>query len=276
MEGDTQMTSHVRKLVLLISFLFLYAGISPFFVKGQNVHQDEVLIVNTGTSSNNPYQITVSKSGHATFTKLPRPEHKIAVETTLMLDSPSEPESAQIPAALVVRFFLDLNSSFPLSKLPVERCDPQGSPGSATYISYGSQRTPDLSCSKNRNSRALYDDVIAITMLFVTKTGLIASDHSSGIRRITMADNEKTVQLHVGQTVRIALSSDYDWALEGYDQRIFNRLTDTSMPADSQGSYRVMSPGQMTLRAMGQPHCAPNQTSCGMALQYFTVTLDVQ
>lgn len=65
---------------------------------------------------------------------------------------------------LAERFFVDLVAARPLSQLPVDAgCARSGSLGRSTYVTFGSERTPDLTCPGGPRVRVLSDDVAAIT-----------------------------------------------------------------------------------------------------------------
>jgi hypothetical protein len=103
------------------------------------------IITNTGSTNTAAYRVRITRSGQATLT--------IGELNT----------TAQVPLPLARRFFNDLTAAMPLGKLPVDsRCPKSASFGSSTFVGYGSQQSPDLTCSADSRGRSLGDDVNAI------------------------------------------------------------------------------------------------------------------
>lgn len=68
-----------------------------------------------------------------------------------------------VDRTLAERFFADLIAAQPLAQLSVNAgCERSTSGGRSTYISFGSERTPDLTCPNGPRARVLSDDVAAI------------------------------------------------------------------------------------------------------------------
>ncbi|HZS47467.1 MAG TPA: hypothetical protein VFC63_20520 [Blastocatellia bacterium] len=262
----------------IISFLTLALCMLALLVlaNGQATQQSDAVIINTGSTSNNPYRIVVSRSGEATFVKEPLSTSQAAVNPTVKTKTIVKPQTAQIPPELVARFFRHMDTAMPFSRLPVEYCQKDSTLPSKTYITFQSQQTPDLSCTADPTGKALYDDAVAISMIFATKTAATTDDESSGIQRITLANNNKTIHVKVGDTINLSLSNSYDWAVTGFDQAVLARRTDISTPTGSQGLFKATAAGQTIMRAEGQPHCPTSNKNCGLKLTEFAVTLVVQ
>jgi hypothetical protein len=65
---------------------------------------------------------------------------------------------------LAERFFADLVAARPLAQLSVDAgCARGASFGRSSYATFGSERTPDLSCPVGPRAEVLRDDVAALT-----------------------------------------------------------------------------------------------------------------
>ncbi len=91
--------------------------------------------------------------------------------------------------------------------------------------------------------------------------------------RVTMADNGKTVTLHVGQGFLLALG-DQQWSVTVADQAVVARVPNVMVVRGAQGLYRALKAGTTTLQAAGRPNCSPGQ-ACPMYIIGFHVTLQV-
>jgi hypothetical protein len=99
------------------------------------------VITNTGSTNTLGYRIGVGRGGQANVTVGDR--HN----------------SSQIPLMITRRFFKDLNDAKPLGKLAVGKCMKSASFGGSTYVGFGGQQSPDLSCPGDQMSRTLHDDI---------------------------------------------------------------------------------------------------------------------
>jgi hypothetical protein len=77
------------------------------------------------------------------------------------------PKGVQLPAALVRRFYDDLQAARPLAALPAVQCLKSASFGTSMTIHVGEDQTPDLNCgdSGNRRMEDLIRDVREILSL---------------------------------------------------------------------------------------------------------------
>jgi len=89
---------------------------------------------------------------------------------------------------------------------------------------------------------------------------------TKALRDITMADNGGSVDVTVGDTLRLDLDSGYDWAVS---------VSDVSVLAENDGTYLASLPGQATLTATGNPFCLSSTPPCLMPSLLFTVTVNV-
>lgn len=106
---------------------------------------DEALIVNSGSTNSAGYRLRVYASG---WTALQQGD--VAVKK-------------RVAAALIARFFADLNAAGPLDRLPTARCMKSVSFGSSTQVGYRGKMSPDLSCPSSAPAvRALAIDTSAL------------------------------------------------------------------------------------------------------------------
>lgn len=116
------------------------------------------VIVNSGSTNSPGFRIVVERSGDAKYTPTRRAE------------SP-EPVQRRVPAALVRRFYADLEAAKPLSALPAEHCAKSASFGTKLTVESGGDVTPDLSCPSPHDPRirTLARDTNEIVKVFRTK-----------------------------------------------------------------------------------------------------------
>lgn len=119
---------------------------------------DSAAIVNSGSTNSAGFTIVVERSGDSEYRVAPRGFNAV------------RPIRRKLPAALVQRFYSDLEAAQPLSALPGEHCLKSKSFGSTTIIQLGSEKTPDLSCpnAPNVHIQALLRDSNEIVNLFRT------------------------------------------------------------------------------------------------------------
>jgi len=105
-----------------------------------------VATINTTDSTNRRgYRISLARDGRA----------EVSVGNSLT--------TRYVDRDLAERFFADLVAATPLSQLSIDvGCVRSTSFGRSTYVSFGSERTPDLSCPGGPRAQVLRDDVAAI------------------------------------------------------------------------------------------------------------------
>ncbi len=131
----------IRRLILT---LIAAAAASP---------AQTVTIVNSGSTNTSGFQIAVEKSGKAQYTERRGVPQKL---------------QKKIPAALARRLYRDVHAARPLQALPVPHCVKSASFGTRTYIDFGAEESPDLSCGDagDPKLRDLIRDVNQIVALF--------------------------------------------------------------------------------------------------------------
>ncbi len=69
----------------------------------------------------------------------------------------------KLPRSLTTRFFRDIKAAMPLSQLPNRMaCVKSASFGTSTFIAFGGERLPDISCPHSKKTEMLESDVDAI------------------------------------------------------------------------------------------------------------------
>jgi hypothetical protein len=115
-------------VAILISFTYL--------LRGQEPASEQVTIESTGSTNAPGVKLLVSPSGSAEV----QPRHAEARRTT-------------VKAELANRLFEDLKSIGPLSALPPVHCIKSVSFGTSLYVEYEGERSPDLNCPVDANSK---------------------------------------------------------------------------------------------------------------------------
>lgn len=120
-----------------------------------------IAIVNSGSTNTAGFRIAVQKSGKAEYTSQPRPA---------MMQRGEKPQkvSKNIAKSLAERFYADVKAAQPLHSLPPPHCAKSASFGTRTYVVFGEEESPDLSCGDGGDPklRVLIRDVNEIVQLF--------------------------------------------------------------------------------------------------------------
>jgi len=114
--------------------------------------ESSVTIENTGSTNTTGYQIVVSSGGSASYREVSK----------LGASPQGLPRVQTMPAELTKKLFTDLAAAGPLASLPVRHGMRSVSFGTATYLTYKGQSSPDLTFPANPQAQALRDDVMAI------------------------------------------------------------------------------------------------------------------
>ncbi|HEX7491794.1 MAG TPA: hypothetical protein VF337_08850 [Candidatus Limnocylindrales bacterium] len=77
----------------------------------------------------------------------------------------------------------------------------------------------------------------------------------SGTVTVTMADNEKTVQMVVGQNLSLSLGGGVLWSLAISDAKVLQRLP-APVPTGVDGIYKAIAVGSANLNGTGRPDCS--------------------
>jgi hypothetical protein len=259
-----------RFAIIPIALGFLSTG--WIFAQGQGANNSEATITNTGTTDIEGYVITVSRSGDATCKWRTANSSRQEFSDDTIRD---ESLRAKIPMPIVNKLFSDLDAVKSVSNLPDEP-HAKNDTESITYVTYRGQTSPDLSSSGNAKKSALYDDVVQISLAFASKEDsddIAPATPALTTRTITLADNNKTIELKVGQTIILDLGSNCDWAIAGMDQGLFDQQPSSGEKKTSARTYRVVAAGIMMLRLIGSPDCATEKSSDRTTIQEFQVAV---
>jgi ABC-type transport system substrate-binding protein len=94
---------------------------------------------------------------------------------------------------------------------------------------------------------------------------------------ITLDDNGKTFNFHVGDSFLLNLGDDvYDWTVNNDNQNVIALRMGVMVIKGAQGLFDARSPGTVTLTADGNPKCLNSTPACLRPSILFTVTLIVQ
>ncbi|MFA5188040.1 MAG: hypothetical protein WC460_01615 [Patescibacteria group bacterium] len=80
---------------------------------------------------------------------------------------------------------------------------------------------------------------------------------SAGSQTVTLADNNKTITLKIGETFLLNLGEFYNWDISISDQNIISRVVNILVIRGAQGVYKAKTAGTVTLSATGTPTCYP-------------------
>lgn len=120
---------------------------SAMFSQSSNalIPSTTAVITNSGSTNTIGYRIYVAPSGAVNYVTGIGAGHN------------------RIPRSLTTKFFRDIRAAMPLSQLPTIACLKSASFGTSTFITFGRERSPDVSCA-GRDSRTLIlnRDVYAI------------------------------------------------------------------------------------------------------------------
>lgn len=122
---------------LLLTVLFLNA---PSYAQSTELSDDTVIIENTGSTNFSGYKMVVAPSGEVTVTSFGRISpmgHQVFTQGLYHL-----------PQASARKLLGDLNSALPFSGAPGS-CVKSVSFGTATYVIFKGQKSPDIQCLRN-------------------------------------------------------------------------------------------------------------------------------
>jgi hypothetical protein len=99
---------------------------------------------------------------------------------------------------------------------------------------------------------------------------------TAGTPTVTLADEGKTITLHVGQRFLLSLGEGYDWNVIIDKQDVVSRVIGILTVRGSQGLFEAHQPGTAALTATGDPLCRQSQPPCGQPSILFNVKIVVQ
>lgn len=130
--------------LLVVTFISLIASTPSWAARGESFGS-QAIIINSGSTNTLGYRIYVAHNGTATY-----------------VDG-NGAGYGRLSQELTHRFFHDIALAQPLSSLPAIRtCAKSVSFGTDTYVRFGGQTSPDLSCTENGQAQRLADDANSI------------------------------------------------------------------------------------------------------------------
>lgn len=93
---------------------------------------------------------------------------------------------------------------------------------------------------------------------------------------VILADDGRTIRLHIGESFLLKLGEGYDWTVTIADQTIVSRVMNVMVVRGAQGLYEARRPGQTTLMGTGDPLCRRAQPPCAMPSRLFRLQIVVQ
>jgi hypothetical protein len=257
--------------VFAILALLMAVSAPPSYAAGQGKAKAEVM--NTGSTNSPAYRIVISSSGHANYTVTGRR----GVRGPSAANS-SKATAVTLPASLTKKFFKDLGAAMPLSAMPAGQCAKSVSFGSSTYVIYRGETSPDITCPGDSKQQALLDDAQKILRLLSSAktTGGPESPGPPTSHQVTIEDDNKTVEMKVGDTMVLHLGTDMDWTISQLDQSILKREIGVMPVRGSQGVFEVIKAGETQLQAAGNPPCRNATPPCEAPSRAFRVTFVVK
>ena len=93
---------------------------------------------------------------------------------------------------------------------------------------------------------------------------------------VTLEDNNKTINLKVGDRFLLNLGEFYDWNINVDDQTITSRVINITVIRGAQGMYVAKNIGQTELSGVGDPQCRKSVPACGAPSILFKLKIVVE
>ncbi len=97
-----------------------------------------------------------------------------------------------------------------------------------------------------------------------------------GTVSITLAIDNQTLTLRVGETFILNLGEGYEWTVNIDDPTVVSRIPNILVIRGAQGIYQAHSTGQANLTASGEPSCRKTQPPCQAPSRLFRLTVVVK
>ena len=92
---------------------------------------------------------------------------------------------------------------------------------------------------------------------------------------VTLSDNNRTINLKVGDSFLLNLGDTYNWRISVSPPGIISRRVNVMVIRGAQGIYDAISPGTTTLSAVGDPFCLSAKPPCAMPSIDFNIKISV-
>ena len=149
----SERSSLPRLLALTVAGLLLAA--LPAVAKPKAAPVQTAVIMNTGSTNTQGYQIQVASDGGAAFSTGSINQAEVTGQPVVHYKSGSVKDASKL--------FHDLNAAMPLTSLPVRHGMRSASFGTRVTITYKGQQSPDLTFASDPRTVALKADIDAIT-----------------------------------------------------------------------------------------------------------------
>ena len=97
-----------------------------------------------------------------------------------------------------------------------------------------------------------------------------------GALTITLADDGRTIFMHVGERFLLNLGEGFDWTVLPDDPAILSRVPNILTIRGSQGLYEAQNAGRTALTATGDPTCRQSVPPCYAPSRTFWMAVFVQ
>ncbi len=128
-------------MIRMFASLLLVVSVVRAAPKAARPVETNLVIVDSGSTNTDGFQIEVPRSGVAVMRTVRRTGEPATAST----------KKVQLPAAMVRRLYEDLRAALPLAALPVVHCMKSASFGTSMTIQWGKEQTPDLNCGDGGN-----------------------------------------------------------------------------------------------------------------------------
>jgi len=140
--------------LLVVTFVSLIASTPSWAARGESFGS-QAIIINSGSTNTLGYRIYVAHNGTATYI--------VGNGTRYGSTRYGSTRYGRLSQELTIRFFHDIALAQPLSSLPAIRtCTKSISFGTDTYVRFGGQTSPDLTCAENEQAQRLAADANSI------------------------------------------------------------------------------------------------------------------
>ncbi len=93
---------------------------------------------------------------------------------------------------------------------------------------------------------------------------------------VTLADNNRPINIAVGSTLQIQLDSGFEWQFTVGDEQMLAPVTPADSAVSGNMSYLARTVGQTTVDAVGSPPCAKSDPPCRAPSIAFSVVVTVR
>ncbi len=133
----------------------LFLAVPPTIAKPKAAPAQTAMIVNSGSTNTTGYQLEVSSDGSGAVGTGDISQAALTGQLVVHFKSGTVKDAG--------KFFRDLNAAMPLTSLPVRHGMRSASFGTATYVTYKGQQSPDLTFASDPRTVALKADIDSIT-----------------------------------------------------------------------------------------------------------------